>query len=181
MSAMSESTHLSTWVCADAKERFAAAAARQGLSESALLRRLVEQMLASSGLETQALEPPPDHRDARVTIRLVAEDRALRRERAAARTVPAATYVSFLVRSHLRGVAPLPEREVSALRAAVSELSAYSRTLQAMAQLPQRGGHPNPPGFADVQCMMRIGDALIEHFRAVIKANLLSWTTGRAQ
>jgi len=34
------STHLSTWVSADLKERFAAAAARQELSESALLRRL---------------------------------------------------------------------------------------------------------------------------------------------
>jgi hypothetical protein len=28
--------------------------------------------------------------------------------------------------------------------------------------------------------MMRIGDVLLERFRAVIKANLLSWTTGRA-
>ena len=178
---MSESTHLSTWVCAEAKERFAAAAARQGLSESALLRRLVEQMLASSGQQMQVLEPPPDHRDARVNIRLVAEDRALLRERAAARAVPAATYVSFLVRSHLRGVAPIPERELAALRAAVRELSAFARTLQVMGQQLQRGGHSNPPGFADVQRLMRIGDALIERFRALIKANLLSWTTGRAQ
>ena len=179
---MSESTDLSTWVCAEAKERFAAAAARQGLSESALLRRLVEQMLASSGLETQVLEPPPDHRDARVTIRLVAEDRALLRERSAARTVPAATYVSFLLRSHLRGVAPLPERELAALRAAaVSELSAFARTLHAMAQLLQRGGHSRVPGRVEVDGMERICEALLNHFRALIKANLLSWTSGRAQ
>jgi hypothetical protein len=181
MSAMSESTHLSTWICADAKARFAGAAARQGLSESALLRRLVEQMLASSGLETKALEPPPDQRDARVTIRLVAEDRALLRERAAARTVPAATYVSFLVRSHLRGVAPLPERELSALRAAITEMSALGRTLHVMAQLLQRGGPPHPPDFNNVLRMMKIGEVLLERFRALIKANLVSWTTGRAQ
>ena len=178
---MSESTHLSTWVCAEAKERFAAAAARQGLSESALLRRLVERMLASSGPEMHVLEPPPDHRDARVTIRLVAEDRALLRERAAARTVPAATYVSFLVRSHLRGVAPLPECELAALRAAVSELSAFARTLHVMAQLLQRGGHSRVPGRVEVDGMERICDALLNHFRALIKANLLSWTSGRAQ
>ena len=178
---MSESTHLSTWVCADAKERFAAAAARQGLSESALLRRLVKQMLASNGLQTQVLERPPDHRDARVTIRLVAEDRALLRERAAARTVPAATYVSFLVRSHLRGVAPLPECELAALRAAISELSAFARTLQVMAQLLQGGGRPNPPGRREVDGMLRICEALLDSSRALIKANLLSWTSGRAQ
>jgi hypothetical protein len=181
MSAMSESTHLSTWVCADAKERFAAAAARQGLSESALLRRLVEQMLASNGLVTQVLEPPLHQRDARVTIRLVAEDRALLRERAAARTVPAATYVSFLVRSHLRGVAPLPERELSALRAAISELSAFARTLHVMAQLLQRGGHSRVPGRIEVDGMERICDVLRDQFRALIMANLQSWTTGRAQ
>jgi hypothetical protein len=181
MNAMSESTHLSTWVCAATKERFAAAAARQGLSESALLRRLVERMLASSGVETQVLEPPLDQRDARVTIRLVAEDRALPRERAAARTVPAATYVSFLVRSHLRGVAPLPERELSALRAAISELSAFAGTLHVMAQLLQRGDHSRVPGRIKVDGMEQICDILRDHFRALIKANLLSWTTGRAQ
>jgi hypothetical protein len=181
MPAMSESTHLSTWVCATTKERFATAAARQGLSESSLLRRLVQQMLASGGTQTHALDSPPDHRDARVTIRLVAEDRALLRERAAARTVPAATYVSFLVRSHLRGVAPLPERELSSLRAAITELSAFARTLQVLAQLLQRGGNPDPPGRVEVNGMLRICDHLRDQFRALIKANLRSWTTGRAQ
>ena len=66
------STHLSTWVSADLKERFATAAARQGLSESALLKRLVEQMLAGAGDELTAIQrPAPIARDARVTVRLV--------------------------------------------------------------------------------------------------------------
>lgn len=100
MCCMAGSTHLSTWISAEAKQRFAAAAARQGLSESALLKRLVEQMLASADIGDLS-EPiaPADLRDARVTIRLVPEDRALLRERAAARTMPAATYVSVLVRA----------------------------------------------------------------------------------
>jgi len=178
---MSPSTHLSTWVAADTKDRFAAAAARQGLSESALLRRLVQQMLSSAGPESQPLEPPPDLRDARVTIRLVGEDRALLHERSAARTVPAATYVSFLVRSHLRGVAPLPEREVTALRACIGELSALVRTLNTVAQLLQRGGQPNAPGRREVDGMIRICEATIAATRALVKANLLSWTSGRAQ
>lgn len=81
-------THLSTWISVAAKQRFAAAAARQGLSESALLKRLVAQMLASVEVDDVA-EPvvPIDTRAARLTVRLVPEDRALLRERAAARTL----------------------------------------------------------------------------------------------
>jgi hypothetical protein len=96
------STHLSTWVSADLKERFAAAAARQGLTKSALLKRLVEQLLAGTGEELTAERPAPVVRDARVTVRLVPDDSLLLRERAAARGMPAASYVSTLVRSHLR-------------------------------------------------------------------------------
>src|SRR6516162_30484 len=81
MCPMSGSTHLSTWVDAQTKQRFSSAAARQGLSESALLKRLIDQMLAVGPEE--AIAPL-------VTVRLVPEDRALLRERAAARTMPAA-------------------------------------------------------------------------------------------
>ena len=133
---MTGSTHLSTWISNEAKQRFAAAAARQRLSESALLKRLVEQMLASAGIDDVA-EPVAalDPRDARVTVRLVPEDRALLRERAAARSMPAATYVSALVRSHLRRLAPLPDRELSSLQAAVRELAAIGRNLSTMTRL----------------------------------------------
>jgi predicted DNA binding CopG/RHH family protein len=102
------STHLSTWVSSDLKERFAAAAAREGLSESALLKRLVEQVLAGGGEELTAERPAQVARDARVTVRLVPDDNLLLRERAAARGMPAASYVSSLVRSHLRSLAHCP-------------------------------------------------------------------------
>ncbi len=111
---MTGSTHLSSWVDAETKLRFGNAAARQGLSESALLKRLVGQMLASVPEETLAPSSSVDLRDARVTVRLVPEDRTLLRERAVARNMPAATYVSVLVRTHLRQLAPLPDRELAA-------------------------------------------------------------------
>jgi hypothetical protein len=41
MCCMASSTHLSTWLSAETKQRFASAAARQGLSESALLSKRV--------------------------------------------------------------------------------------------------------------------------------------------
>jgi len=64
------------------------AAARQSLSESTLLRRLVEQMLAAAPSDN--LDEPvasSDPRGSRVTVRLVPEGWALLRERAAAWTV----------------------------------------------------------------------------------------------
>src|SRR5271154_1780075 len=46
---MSDGTHLTTWVTRETKERFAAVARHQGLSDSALLKRLVALMLQSAG------------------------------------------------------------------------------------------------------------------------------------
>src|ERR1700683_3605840 len=90
----SRSTHLSTWVSADLKERFAATAARQGLSESALLKRLIEQMLAGAGEGLAAGRPVALASNARLSVRLVPDDNLLLRERAAARGLPGACYGS---------------------------------------------------------------------------------------
>jgi predicted DNA binding CopG/RHH family protein len=71
----------------------------------------VEQMLSVASDESNSnpsIRSEP--RGARLTIRLVPEDRLLLCERAAARGMPAATYVSSLVRAHLRTLAPCPRR-----------------------------------------------------------------------
>jgi hypothetical protein len=177
---MTGSAHLSTWIDAETKQRFASAAARQGLSESALLKRLVDQMLATGSGELIASVVPVDLRDARVTVRLVPEDRALLRERAAARTMPAATYVSSLVRAHLRQLAPLPDRELAALRATVNELAAVGRNLNTMTRLLHQDGRHPGPGLQETRVMLRICVALRDHVRALVKANLVSWQGGHA-
>ena len=182
MCPMSGSTHLSTWVDAQTKQRFSSAAARQGLSESALLKRLIDQMLAV-GPEEEAIAPlvPVDLRDARVTVRLVPEDRALLRERAAARTMPAATYVSVLVRAHLRQLAPLPDRELSALQSAVNELAVLGRNLNTIARSFQQDRREVAPGRSEVYAMLKICEGLRDRFRELIKANLVSWELGHAE
>src|SRR5690242_10182326 len=53
----SRSTHLSTWGSSDLKHRFADAAARQGLSESAFLKRLVERALAGTDSVSASVLP----------------------------------------------------------------------------------------------------------------------------
>jgi hypothetical protein len=176
------STHLSTWVSADLKERFTAAAARQGLSESALLKRLVEQTLAGAGSELPAVQRPDTvARDARVTVRLVPDDSLLLRERAAARGMPAASYVSTLVRSHLRSLAPLPDRELEALRSAVTQLAAIGRNLNAMARTALAGGTAAGPTQEHLRLMLRVSEAMRDHVRELIHTNVVSWEAGHAK
>ena len=46
---MSDCTQLKTWISIETKERFAAVARHQGLSESAMLKRLVDLVLKTAG------------------------------------------------------------------------------------------------------------------------------------
>jgi predicted DNA binding CopG/RHH family protein len=93
---MSDGTHLTTWVTKETKDRFAAVARHQGLSDSALLKRLVELMLqGASAAEVPTLAAADrTSRDSRLTVRIRPDDQLLLRERAAARGMAAATYVS---------------------------------------------------------------------------------------
>ena len=175
------STHLSTWVNADLKERFAATAAREGLSKSALLKRLVEQLLAGAGEELTAERPAPVARDARMTVRLVPDDNRLLRERAAARGMPTASYVSTLVRSHLRSLAPLPDRELEALRSAVSQLAAVGRNLNVIARTVLVAGTAAGPTQEHARLMLRICEALRDHVKGLIHTNIVSWGAGHAK
>lgn len=154
---------------------------RQGLSESALLKRLVGQMLSAGAEEPVVLSPPTASRDTRLTIRLIHEDRALLRERAAARTMAAATYVSYLIRAHLRQLAPLPERELSALQGAVNQLAALGRNVNFVTRLVQQNTQQPISFRQELQAMLKICDGLREHFRSLIRANHRSWQVGHVE
>jgi hypothetical protein len=137
----SDSVHLTTWVPRDIKDRFRACARAQGISESALLKRLVisslpaPEMLAEVSQSVEPLAP-----SGRLSIRLRDDDLLLLRERAQTRGLPAATYVSFVVRSHLRRLAPIPDRELQALKQAIGEISAIGRNLNQIARVANYSG-----------------------------------------
>ena len=95
--------------------------------------------------------------------------------------MPAATYVSMLVRAHLRQLAPLPDRELSALRSAVNELAVLGRNLNTIARSFQQDRREVAPGRSEVYAMLKVCEGLRDHFRALIKANLVSWDVGHAE
>lgn len=157
-------------------------AEREQKTESALVRELLEVVLRTSAVDgTPRLdEKPRPNREIRLSVRLDPNDRLLLKERAAARCVPPATYVAALVRSHLRGIAPLLKEERLALDRAVGELTAVGRNMNQMARALNRG-QAVTPRRDDVQAMLRVCGALRDHVKALLAANEKSWDQGHAE
>jgi hypothetical protein len=132
---MSNRVHLTTWLNRDWKDRFAAAARAQDMSESALLRRVVESFLISTGAASAAVEGTvePVAPSGRISVRLRDDDLLLLRERAVARQMPTSYYVSLLVRAHLRARTPIPTAELAAFKRAVAEVGALGRNINQIA------------------------------------------------
>ena len=179
----SDGTHLTTWVTRETKERFAAIARHQGMSDSALLKHLVELMLQTAGAGQVATLDAADRPspDSRLSVRIHPGDRLLLRERAAARGMAAATYVSVLTRAHLRSLAPLPKAEWQALEKSVSELSRVGRNLNQIARAANRGERVTAPGRNEFLGILRICEALRDHTKELLKANQRSWQQGYAE
>jgi predicted DNA binding CopG/RHH family protein len=167
-------------VTSELKERFRAVACYQGLSESTLLKRLVEGALVAvttvKSQVTEAVEPVPV--GGKISVRLRTDDLLVLRERAKARAMPTSTYVSLLVRSHLRSVTPLPSAELDVLKRSVAELSAIGRNLNQIARAVNQGEGPNGASKADLQALLRALNGMRVHIKSLINSNLESWRSG---
>jgi Bacterial mobilisation protein (MobC) len=174
---------LKTRITPDTKRIIQTLAQRQQLTESAWLRRLIEVTLQSVGAN------PSDEierekisiRATRLTVRLVPEDQLLLKARAATRGMAAATYVSMLIRAHLRVLSPLPKQELLVLRRAVGELGAMGRNLNQIARVANPGGRVVGPTHEDLMAVLRACMGLREHVAALMQANLATWETGHAE
>ena len=168
-------------VTSQTKALVEAAARQQGLSESRLIKQLLETLLRiTTPTEAPSHQPPSETpRGSRLSIRLAADDRTRLADRAQARGLASATYVSLLVRTHLHGAAPLPKAEYLALRESILELSAIGRNLNQIARAANMG-QSLPPRSADFPAMLRVAEALRDHVKALLKANEVSWR-GHAQ
>jgi Bacterial mobilisation protein (MobC) len=168
-------------VSSETKARLRALAERQQLSESALLRRLVELVLLKVGLSPIIAGTPTgsrSQRGARLMIRLRPHDQILLRDRAAARGMPPATYVSVLTRAHLRLLAPLPQEELLALKRTLAELGSIGRNLNQIARAANRGQLVTSPGRDNLTEMLRVCCALRDNLKRVMLVNLRSWERG---
>lgn len=151
-------------------------AEREGTTESALLKRLLAGALhAASSRITPTPARQKVSRGERLHVRLERDDWQMLRERSAARGMASATYVYFLVRSHLRGGAPLPKAEYLALKRSVIELTTIGRNLNQIARATNQGGRPPVPGRQEVGAMIKVAEGLRDHFRELLSANERAW------
>ena len=179
---MNGSTHLSAWVSLETKQRFAAMAQHAGLSESALLKRMVELTIQGTQVPDASPVGAPGkvNRDSRLYVRLRPEDHLLLRERAVGRGMAAATYVSMLVRTHLRGTAPIPDRELSEFRRSVALLGEIARYLHNLTRVTPPTMPTGTATVADLHALLRACEGLRTNTKALIAANVTSWETGNA-
>ena len=164
------------------KARLRAIAIQRGLTESAVLQRLV---IAAVGMapanDAKVLAVEPIGPRARVYVRLRRDDHALLRARAAGRGLASATYVSMRVRTHLRNVPPLPDRELAELRQAVGAPGAVGRNLNQMARVAHQTGRVEGLTTGDLRAILQAFEALRAHFKRLLEANIASWETDNAK
>jgi hypothetical protein len=170
-------------VSSETKALLQSIAAREEVTESALVRQLLETLVRTSASESAACSKSDDRelRAERLSIRLSPDDRLLLRDRATTRGMPSATYVAVLVRSHLRKLTPLPSEELAALKRCIAELGAIGRNLNQIARTLSASGRSDGPGRHDLELMLKIAVGLRDHVRALLKANETSWERGYAE
>jgi hypothetical protein len=189
---MNATQFLKTRVPAQTKELVRAAAEREYVTESIWFRRAVERALREQhGADGHATsrrfqdgriqEDESRGQGARLYVRLRPDDRMLLRERSVARGMPAATYASVLLRSHLRNLPPLPKDELLALKATVAELGAIGRNLNQIARAANQGGRVAGPTREDLRALLKVCEALREHVKGLVSANVTSWAVGYAE
>ena len=163
----------------DTKLRFRALAARQQLTESVLLKRLVSAALqAFASKQVEQIEAPLSSRVIRTCVRLAEDDLRLLVERARSRQMPTATYVSVLVRSHLRQLAPLPTAELVALKRCISELNAIGRNVNQLARAVHQGGGSTTLTGEYVRHVLRVCGEVRGEIKRLVIANTASWEVG---
>ena len=170
-------------VTQETKSQLRALAQRENQSKSALLKQLLGVMLRGVGDEAPVARVSDEsaNRQARLSIRLQAGDHLLLRERAEGRSMPAATYVSVLVRAHLRSLSPLPKGELLALRGSIAELASIGRNINQIARVANEGGRLPSTVREEFRAMLKICEALRDNTKALLKANVKSWEIGHAE
>ena len=187
---------LKTRVSPEIKLQAKAVAEREFLSEAAWLKRLVLREIRvcddGRGGEGESSRVVGDHRSTKgvrdpnrrgrpILACLRAEDRLLLDARSEARGMRPATYVSVLIRSHLRQLAPLPKDELLALKRSIGELASIGRNINQIAKAVNEGGRAPGSVREEFRAMLKICEALRDNTKALLMGNVTSWSTGHAE
>ena len=167
-------------ISSETRARLRCVANGYGLTESALVMQLIDRTV------DPVPSPPADAgqyvRDAaraeRLSVRLYQDDRQLLAERATARGMPSATYVSVLTRAHLRRLAPLPTAELQEFGKCVAQLSAMGRNLNQIARRVNQDGVVSSISRTDLALFLKTCTRAVSYFKSILKANKYSWEVG---
>jgi len=175
MSSAARDPLISVHVARNRKAAFAALASDRGLSEAALLSLMIDTVLDGNPTPKQDRSPARARLD-RICLRLRAGDGERVATRAQARGMRPATYLSTLVRAHLRAEPPLPSADLDAVKQVVNRLSAIDRHLA-------RLGAPGAPlDWVDTTSLLNAVASRVDEARRavadVVRANLISWESG---
>jgi len=183
MCAMPATSYIQCRVTSEVKGRVRALAQRQQLSESGLLKHLLNMTLQAGCDPGGGVSGPicRSSRTARLYVRLPPDDRMLLAERASARGMPAATYVAVLVRSHLRNLSPLPTAELLELRRSVNELRAIGQNINQVAAAANRGQRVPDLTRENLRTFLGVCGALRDNVRGLMAANVKSWHQGHGE
>jgi predicted transcriptional regulator len=180
---MASSPCIQCRVSSETKKKLQELAQQQQLTESALIKRLIDVMVQCGGEASAKVSKPVEAvtRGMRIYVRLRPEDHLLLRERALARGMAAATYASLSLRAHLRNLAPLPKDELTALLRTMTELRAVGRNLNQIARAANQGSRANGPSREDLFAVLRACEGLRVHTKALLQKNTQSWEVGHAE
>jgi hypothetical protein len=95
--------------------------------------------------------------------------------------MPAATYISVLIRAHLRELTPLPKEELLALKRTIAELGSIGRNLNQIAHAANRGERVAGPRWEDLRAILKVCEALRDRVKELLVANIRSWARGYAE
>jgi hypothetical protein len=173
--------YIKTRVPEHTKLRVQELASQRFLTESIWLRQIVEAEIQKAAATLPSAPAPPPPRGPtgrRIAVRLLPGDAMLLKERATGRRTVPATYVSILLRSHLRQLSPLPTDELRAFRDQIRELRIIGRNLNQIARGMNRGEIDDPTVREDLRMFVKVATAMREATRALLKANTKAWEVG---
>ncbi|MDM0058939.1 hypothetical protein [Variovorax fucosicus] len=176
---------LGTRTSSETKARFAALAAQQGLTESALLALLIDKVVAgnatSDAIDSAHRIPERECTSDRLTLRLRPGDRTLADAKAAARCMKTSSYLAMLVRTHVRGAPVMPPAELDELKGVVGHLAALGRQLRSMGDAaPALGGMTSATAYPLLVEVGTTVESVRQAVAGVVRTNLMSWETGNA-